>query len=137
MLAQHYPIIGSSSRISWQVSMCARVDTGNENQDRAKENIILLYIIVYRHRSFVMVIIRNIPEHKYFVYIKHVTVTTDSPDLSDSVAELAFSMLTSVTPQMGITIKDPTISRFGESTGSLVRPSLTRSANHSRHSVVI
>ena len=54
-----------------------------------------------------MVIIRNIPEQKYFVDIKHVTVTADSPDLSDSVAELAFSMLKSFTPQMGITIKDP------------------------------
>ena len=28
--------------------MCARVDTGKENHDRAKENIILLYIIVHR-----------------------------------------------------------------------------------------
>ena len=52
---------------------------------------------------------------KYFVYIKHVTVTSDSPDLSYSVVELAFSMLKSFTPQMGITIKDPAISRFGES----------------------
>ena len=35
-----------------------------------------------------MFIIRNIPEQKYFADIKHVTmvtVTADSPDLSDSV----------------------------------------------------
>ena len=42
-----------------------------------------------------MFIIRNIPEQKYFVDIKHVTVTADSPDLSDSVTELAYSMLKS------------------------------------------
>ena len=33
-----------------------------------------------------MFIIRNTPEQKYFVDIKHVTVT-DSPDLIDSVTE--------------------------------------------------
>ena len=33
------------------------------------------------------------PEQKYFVDINHVTVTADSPDLSDSVTELAYSML--------------------------------------------
>ena len=53
-----------------------------------------------------MFIIRNIPEQKYFVDIKHVTVTADSPDLSDSVTELAYSMLKSSTPQMGITIEE-------------------------------
>ena len=36
MLVQHYPIIGSSSRICWQVTMCARVDTDKENQDKNK-----------------------------------------------------------------------------------------------------
>ena len=54
-----------------------------------------------------MFIIRNIPEQKYFVDIKHVTVTADSPDLSDSVTELAYSMLKSFTPQTGI--RGPTI----------------------------
>ena len=43
-----------------------------------------------------MFIIRNIPEQKYFVDIKHVTVTPDS------VTELAHSMLKSFTPQTGI-----------------------------------
>ena len=47
-----------------------------------------------------MFIIRNIPEQKYFVDIKHVTVTTDS------VTELAHSMLKSFTPQTGITIEE-------------------------------
>ena len=46
-----------------------------------------------------MFIIWNIPEQKYFVDIKHVTVTADSPDLTDSVTELAYSMLKSFTPQ--------------------------------------
>ena len=32
-----------------------------------------------------MFIIQNICEQKYFVNIKHVTVTADSPDLSDFV----------------------------------------------------
>ena len=49
-----------------------------------------------------MFIFRNIPEQKYFVGIKHVTV--DSPDLSDFVTELAYSMLKSFTSQIGITI---------------------------------
>ena len=40
-------------------------------------------------------IIQNMLEQKYFVDIKHVTVTADSPDLSDSVTELAYSMLKS------------------------------------------
>ena len=35
-----------------------------------------------------MFIIRNIPEQKYFVDIKHVTVTADSPDLSLFNAEI-------------------------------------------------
>ena len=54
-----------------------------------------------------MFIIRNIPEQKYFADIK--PVTADSPDLSDSVTELAYSMLTSFTPQMGITIEEENI----------------------------
>ena len=45
-----------------------------------------------------MVIIRNIPEQKYFADIKPVTVTADSPDLCDSVTELAYLMLKSFTP---------------------------------------
>ena len=49
-----------------------------------------------------MFIIRNIPEQEYFADIKHVTVIADSPDLSDSVTHLAYLMLKSVTPQMGI-----------------------------------
>ena len=51
-----------------------------------------------------MFIIRNITENKYFVDIKHgrPTVTADLSDLSDSVTELAYSMLKSFTPQMGI-----------------------------------
>ena len=40
--------------------------------------------------NVLMFIIRNIPEHKYFADIKPVTVTADSPDLSDSVTELAY-----------------------------------------------
>ena len=56
-----------------------------------------------------MFIIRNIPEQKYFADIKTVTVTADSPDLSDSVTELAYSMLKSSTPHMGITIEEGNI----------------------------
>ena len=56
-----------------------------------------------------MFIIQNIPEQKYFVDIKHVTVTADSPDWSDSVTELAYSMLKSFTPQTGITIENENI----------------------------
>ena len=56
-----------------------------------------------------MFIIQNIPEQKYFVDIKHVTVTAVSPDLSDSVTELAYSILKSFTPQMGITIEEDNI----------------------------
>ena len=56
-----------------------------------------------------MFIIQNIPEQKYFVDIKLVTVTADSPDLSDSVTELAYSMLKSFTPHTGITIEDENI----------------------------
>ena len=48
-----------------------------------------------------MFIIRNIPEQKYFTDIKQVTVTADSPDLSDYVTELAYSMLKSFTRHMG------------------------------------
>ena len=50
-----------------------------------------------------MFIIRNIPEQKKIADIKPVTVTVDSPDLSDSVTELAYLMLRSFTPLMGIT----------------------------------
>ena len=56
--------------------------------------------------TFIMFIIRDIPEQKYFADIKPVTVTADSPDLSDSVTELAYSMLISFTPHMGITIEE-------------------------------
>ena len=49
-----------------------------------------------------MFIIRNMPKQKYFIDIKHVTVTADSPDLSDSVTDLAYSMLKSFTLQTGI-----------------------------------
>ena len=56
-----------------------------------------------------MSIIWNIPEHKYFADIKPVTVTADSPDLSDSVTELAYSMLKSFTPHMVITIEEGNI----------------------------
>ena len=41
-----------------------------------------------------MFIIRNIPEQKYFADIK--PVTDDSPDLSDTVTEIAYSMLKSL-----------------------------------------
>ena len=56
-----------------------------------------------------MFIIRNIPEHKSFADIKLVTVTADSPGLSDTVTELAFSMLKSFTPQMCISIEEENI----------------------------
>ena len=39
----------------------------------------------FDYGSFVMFIIRHIPEQKYFADVKPVTVTTDPPDLSDSV----------------------------------------------------
>ena len=42
MLGQHYPIIGSSSRICWQVTMCARVETGKEKQDKDRGNHITI-----------------------------------------------------------------------------------------------
>ena len=56
-----------------------------------------------------MFIIRNLPEQKYFADIELVPVTADSPDLSDSVTELAYSMLKSFTPHMGITIEEGNI----------------------------
>ena len=59
-----------------------------------------------------MLIIRNIPEQKYFADIKHVTMVTataDSPDLSDSVSEIAYSMLKLFTPQMSIAIEEENI----------------------------
>ena len=43
---------------------------------------------------------------KCFADIKPVTVTADSPDLSNSVTELAYSMLKLFTPHMGITIEE-------------------------------
>ena len=48
-------------------------------------------------------------EQKYFADIKTVTVTDDSPDLSDTVTEIAYSMLKSFTPQTGITIEEENI----------------------------
>ena len=59
-----------------------------------------------------MFIIQNIPKQKYFADIKPVTVTADSPDLSDSVTELAYSMLKSFTPHMGINIEEGNILVF-------------------------
>ena len=57
-----------------------------------------------------MFITRNIPEQKYFANIKHVTFTPDSPDLSDSVTELAkYLMLKSFMPQMSIVIEEENI----------------------------
>ena len=56
-----------------------------------------------------MCIIRNIPERKSFADIKHVTATADSPDMSDSVTELAYSMLTSFPPQMCMSIEEKNI----------------------------
>ena len=50
-----------------------------------------------------MFTIRNIPEQKNFVDIKHVTVT------ADFVTELAHSMLKSFTPQTGMTIEKENI----------------------------
>ena len=56
-----------------------------------------------------MFIIRYIPEQKYFADLKHVTVTADSPELSDSVTELAYSMLKSFMPEMCISIEEENI----------------------------
>ena len=53
-----------------------------------------------------MFITRNIPEQKYFADIKHVTVTADSPDLSYSVTEFAYSILKLFMPQMCIAIEE-------------------------------
>ena len=39
----------------------------------------------------------------------YVIVIADSPDLSDYVTELAYTMLRSFTPQMGITIEEENI----------------------------
>ena len=106
MLVQHYLIIGSSSRICWQVTMCARVDTDKEKQDKDKENIILLLMKStdtdhLSCLSFGIFLNRNI--------LLHTTVTADTPDLSDSVTELAYSMLKSFTPHMSITIEEENI----------------------------
>ena len=90
--------------------MCARVDTGKENQDKGKgKHNMTILIWSNDYGSFVMFITRNIPEQKYFADIKRVTVTADSPDLSDSVTELAYSMLKSFTPHMGITLDEGNI----------------------------
>ena len=93
--------------------MCARVDTGKENQGKGKvkRNMSIYNILIYSYDygPFVIFIIRNIPEQKYFADIKPVTVIADSPDLGDSVTELAYSMLKSVTPHMGITIEEGNI----------------------------
>ena len=56
-----------------------------------------------------MFIIQNIPEQKYFADIKHITVTSDSLDLSDSLIELTDSMLKSFTSQMCISIEKENI----------------------------
>ena len=53
-----------------------------------------------------MFIIRNIPGHKCFVDMNHVTVTMVT---ADSVTELAHSMLKSFTPQTGMTIEEENI----------------------------
>ena len=50
-----------------------------------------------------MFTIQNIPEQKYFVDIKHITVT------ADFVTELAHSMLKSFTPQTDMTIEEENI----------------------------
>ena len=68
-----------------------------------------LYCSLMTMDHFFMFIIRNIPEQKYFADIKLVNATADSPDLSDSVAELAYSMLKSFTPHMGITVEERNI----------------------------
>ena len=52
-----------------------------------------------------MFIIRNIPEEKYFVDIKHVTVIADSPDLSDSVTELALALHTFLSKKQYLNIQ--------------------------------
>ena len=41
--------------------------------------------------------------------IKHLSVTAHSPDLNDSVTELAYSMLKSFTPKMCISIEEENI----------------------------
>ena len=56
-----------------------------------------------------MFIIRNIPGQKSLADIKPVTVTADSPDMSDSVTELASSMVKSFTPQMCLSIEEENI----------------------------
>ena len=86
--------------------MCARVDTDKEKQDKDKENIILLLMKStdtdhLSCLSFGIFLNRNI--------LLHTTVTADTPDLSDSVTELAYSMLKSFTPHMSITIEEENI----------------------------
>ena len=69
-----------------------------------------------------MFTIRNIPEQKYNKACYHmVTVTADSPDLSDSVTELAYSMLQLFTPQIGITIEEENILVYIYSSGYICR----------------
>ena len=117
MLVQHYPIIGSSTRICWQVTMCARVDTG-------KENIILLYLWSLMKRIICHVYHSEYTWTEIFCWYKLILrlwarisedlgvieVTNliwfdliwfdksfaDSPDLSNSVTEFAYSMLKSI-----------------------------------------
>ena len=56
-----------------------------------------------------MFIIRNMPGQKSFADIKHVTVTSDSLDLSGSGTELTYLTLKSFTPQMCISIEEENI----------------------------
>ena len=56
-----------------------------------------------------MSFIRKLPEQNFFADMKHFTVTADSPNLNDSVTELAYSMLKSFTPQMCISIEEENI----------------------------
>ena len=50
--------------------MCARVDTGKENQDKHDKGKGNMTYMSNHYGSFVMFIIRNIPEQKYFADIK-------------------------------------------------------------------
>ena len=95
MLVQHYLIIGSSSRICWQVTMCARVDKGKENRDKGKKEKHNITILMKSNDTDHLSCLSS------GIYLNrnilHATVTADSPDLSDSVTELAHSMLKSFT----------------------------------------
>ena len=56
-----YPNIGSSSRICWRVTKCARVDTGKENhdKDKGKHNITIrlsfVTFIIYLYRDILLI----------------------------------------------------------------------------------